>query len=394
MRRLSALTVLLCLLLVPAARAADPAATTRAVKREMAKAGRSSGALVVDLSNGVTLYKSRADTPRIPASVNKLNTTITALRRFGPSAQYSTPVLATTAPDAAGVVAGDLWLRGEGDPTLGRTAIDVLAQRVVAAGVTAVTGRVKVDETLFDTRRGPSSLRASDWVLPLSAVGYGFPRSIDPATTAGNALAAALRRRGVQVPRSSAKGKAPAGAPILASIVSPTMAQLAAMANVPSDNYIAEMLTKSLGARFGGAGTTYAGARVTRRTLGSLGIPARIADGSGLSRSNRITPRAVVGLLHRMAGDPLFGVFEGSLPVAGRSGTLVDRLRGTPAQDRCRAKTGSLIGVSALAGYCTARGGARVAFAFLMNGVSTWGARTLQDRMVATLARYDGGSRR
>jgi D-alanyl-D-alanine carboxypeptidase/D-alanyl-D-alanine-endopeptidase (penicillin-binding protein 4) len=93
----------------------------------------------------------------------------------------------------------------------------------------------------------------------------------------------------------------------------------------------------------------------------------------------------VVDLLEAMDGE---AAFAGSLAVAGRTGTLERRMRGTAAQDTCRAKTGTLIGVSALAGYCTTRAGADVAFAFLMNGVNPAGARVLQDRMVAALARY------
>ena len=82
--------------------------------------------------------------------------------------------------------------------------------------------------------------------------------------------------------------------------------------------------------------------------------------------------------------------FDDSLPVAGRNGTLATRMRGTPAQDRCRAKTGTLRDVSALAGFCDTIGGERVAFAFIMNRVWPPSARVLQDRMTAALARYDG----
>ena len=82
---------------------------------------------------------------------------------------------------------------------------------------------------------------------------------------------------------------------------------------------------------------------------------------------------------------PAFGA---SLPVAGRSGTLYDRMRRTAARDRCQAKTGTLHDVSALAGYCETTAGARVAFAILMNYVNPYAARRLQDRMVSALARY------
>jgi D-alanyl-D-alanine carboxypeptidase/D-alanyl-D-alanine-endopeptidase (penicillin-binding protein 4) len=110
-------------------------------------------------------------------------------------------------------------------------------------------------------------------------------------------------------------------------------------------------------------------------------------DGSGLSRGNLTTPRDVVELL---AGMHASAPFRDSLAVAGRSGTLADRMERGAARDRCQAKTGTLTGVSALAGYCTGRDGSRVAFAFLMNGVSIWGAHAVQDRMAAALARYRG----
>jgi len=82
--------------------------------------------------------------------------------------------------------------------------------------------------------------------------------------------------------------------------------------------------------------------------------------------------------------------FERSLPVAGRTGTLYDRMRGSAARDHCRAKTGTLSNVSALAGYCETRRGRKIAFAFLMNSVYPWTARRIQDRMTDALARYTG----
>jgi D-alanyl-D-alanine carboxypeptidase/D-alanyl-D-alanine-endopeptidase (penicillin-binding protein 4) len=110
-----------------------------------------------------------------------------------------------------------------------------------------------------------------------------------------------------------------------------------------------------------------------------------LVDGSGLSRSNRASPRQVITLLREMAGDEHF---LGSLAVAGRTGTLDDRMRKSAARGRCFAKTGTIIGVSNLAGYCVSRSGARTAFAFLMNNVNIYGARRLQDRMAAALAKY------
>jgi D-alanyl-D-alanine carboxypeptidase/D-alanyl-D-alanine-endopeptidase (penicillin-binding protein 4) len=99
----------------------------------------------------------------------------------------------------------------------------------------------------------------------------------------------------------------------------------------------------------------------------------------------------MVRLLTTMDADPaVSSAWRGSLAVAGRTGTLRKRMRRTAAAGRCRAKTGTLIGVSALSGYCTTATGHRVAFSFLENRVCNWCAKDVEDKMVATLARYDG----
>jgi D-alanyl-D-alanine carboxypeptidase/D-alanyl-D-alanine-endopeptidase (penicillin-binding protein 4) len=162
------------------------------------------------------------------------------------------------------------------------------------------------------------------------------------------------------------------------------------LTNVPSDNFLAEMLVKDLGAEFSEAGTTAAGVGVVRAQLAALGVTPQVVDGSGLSRADRTTPRQVVHLLEAMHGQEVAGAFEGSLAVAGRTGTIRRRMRGTPAQDRCRAKTGTLIGVSALAGLCDSAGGHTIAFAMLMNRTSVARAHGVQDRVAAAIARYDG----
>ena len=111
---------------------------------------------------------------------------------------------------------------------------------------------------------------------------------------------------------------------------------------MPSDNFLAETLLKALGVRFGGAGSTRAGAQVVRSSVVGLGLAPTVVDGSGLSRANHTSPRQVVRLLQRMGEEDTFPAFQRSLAVAGVSGTLRRRMRGTPAQRRCRGKTGTL----------------------------------------------------
>jgi D-alanyl-D-alanine carboxypeptidase/D-alanyl-D-alanine-endopeptidase (penicillin-binding protein 4) len=155
--------------------------------------------------------------------------------------------------------------------------------------------------------------------------------------------------------------------------------------NLPSDNFAAETLIKAIGAQMTGVGSTEAGAAVVREQMSQLGIHPTVVDGSGLSRADRTSPQDVVTLLQAMQGE---AAFRGSMAVVGRSGTVGARMRGTVAQDRCSAKTGTLIAVSALAGYCTTTSGTNVAFAFLMNGVNPAAAHVLQDRMTVALAAF------
>jgi D-alanyl-D-alanine carboxypeptidase/D-alanyl-D-alanine-endopeptidase (penicillin-binding protein 4) len=172
---------------------------------------------------------------------------------------------------------------------------------------------------------------------------------------------------------------------------SPALSAIAREMNQPSDNWIAETLIKGLGAQFGEAGSTQAGTRVVRDTVRQFDVSPTVVDGSGLSRGNRTSPREIVKLLQGMSESEAAEAFDESLAVVGRNGTLYRRMRGTAAQDRCHAKTGTLHDVSTLAGYCTTAGGDRVAFAFLMNRVWPGTAHVRQDAMTVALARLESG---
>ena len=401
MARIACLAALLVALIAPAARAAGPVATVRALDGQMNRAGIGAGAYVVDLDSGRTLYSRAPDVPRLPASVNKLYTTSAALLRYGDEGQLMTDVLGDTQPDENGVVTGSLYLRGGGDPEFGRAQVRGLARVLAGSGLTQVTNRVIGDESRFDRLRGgpDSGYATSRWVGPLSALSFNHGLTVgtrprfqrNPPSYAAKQFERELERAGVRVRRSARAGVAPAGAVTLGEWASTRMAVLARHTNRPSDNYMAETLLKDLGADFGAAGTTKAGTAVAAETAAVFGAYPTMVDGSGLSRLNRTSPRDVVKLLAGLDESPAATPMRASLAVAGRSGTLSERMRRSSACGRCRAKTGTLIGVSNLAGYCTSRTGARVAFAFLMSGISVWSAHALQDRMATTLARYAPG---
>lgn len=377
----------------PDSHALDRTQLRASLARQMSAAGTFAGAYVRDLDTGQTLYARKQSTPRIPASVQKLYTTSTALLRFGPDSRLRTQVLGAGAVDGLGVWRGDLYLHGAGDPTLGQTQVAALAAAIAARGIVRIDGSVLGDESFFDAFRGSARTgfafdRDIGGVLSGVAIANGFSRDGAPAKEAARRLAKALRAGGVAVDGPSGAGVAPPEASELAAVDSPPMAELIRLTNVPSNNYDAEMLLKGIGASYGLAGSTTAGSAVVRAQLEAFGISARVVDGSGLSRANRTSPQQVVTLLDRMHRQDSGLAFEASLPVAGRTGTLRKRMRGTPAQDRCSAKTGTLRAVSTLAGVCRTTAGRTVAFAIMMSTARITRAHRLQDRMTAALATY------
>jgi serine-type D-Ala-D-Ala carboxypeptidase/endopeptidase (penicillin-binding protein 4) len=400
MRRLTLLAAALVCVALPAqaGAAADPALVSK-LARYMRAAGSQSGAYVANLTDQETVFRWRQRTPRILASNTKLFTTATALARFGTEGTLGTEVHGSGTVDVDGVWRGDLYLRGGGDPTFGSRSftrsrygagatVEDLAVALEAAGIQRVTGRVLGDESAFDPLRGgpDSGYAVSRWVEPLSALSYNRGLGPNPALFAAAQLDAALERRGIAVRRAPRAGVAPAGSEILASEESPPMSDLVRMTNKPSDNFFAEMLLKGMARQATGRGTTAGGAGIVADFARDLRAPARLVDGSGLSRANRATPRRVVRFLAAMTGRDEFDAWYASLPVAGRDGTLAGRMRSGPARGRCHAKTGTLSNVSALSGFCEARSGDLYAFSILMNGVYPTGARQLQDRMAQALA--------
>ena len=405
-RRLGA-AVLAALALVPAADAAAQSRLAGELGRSMRQAGSYSGAYVANAETGRPVFAFRAGTPRILASNTKLFTTAAALARFGVEGTLGTEVRGIGAPDAEGVWQGDLYLRGGGDPTFGSrrfvgrnyaagATVEALAARVQAAGIRRITGRVYGDESRFDSLRGGPDSRygVSSYVGPLSALAYnrglategGRGFQSNPPLHAAARLEAALKRRGVRIGRRAALRRTPPDAQTIASVDSPPMSRLVRITTKPSDNFFAEMLLKALAMQARGKGTTGGGASLAAGFARRLGAGPRLVDGSGLSRSNRASPRRVGRLLLALRSRNEHQAMFDSLPIAGRDGTLRDRMRRGPARGRCRGKTGTIAGVSALSGYCRARSGATYVFSFLMNGVNVNSARGLQDRMAHLIA--------
>ena len=360
----------------------------------------------VSATRGRGVASVAPDVPVLPASVTKLLTGAVALDVLGPETRFGTVVVAEAAP-VNGVVAGDLWLVGGGDPALATdewaawadtqryTSLDRLADAVAAAGVRRVEGAIVGDESRFDAVRTVSSwpvrLVADGESGPLSALSindgftvWGHPGVpfADPPRDAATIFQRLLEQRGVEVGRGAIAGTA-TGSHVVARVDGPPVGDLVADMLADSDNETAELLVKELGRRWAGAGSTEAGAASIEARLGEWGLPMGatvVADGSGLSAESRVSCRLLTELLTFRESD-----LYPRLAVAGVSGTLARRYRGTDLAGRVRGKTGSLDGVAGIAGYADAPGG-RVSFAIVLNGLPDGDTgRDVTDRILRAL---------
>ena len=398
MRRLAALVILGLLALPAFASALDGSSLRRGWDKRERRMGSHAGAYVVDLGTGRVLYRRNAELPLAPASNEKLLTTSAALVRLGPATTLDTIV--RPAPDAVlqpdGTLQGDLIMVGAGDPTLNDVALRDLIAQLRAAGIRRITGAVVGDESLFDDRRGSYDSGFgydSDLGGALGALTWGHGRfdARGPAYYAASRLRYFLKLGKVRVSSKVAVASAATiQTPTLAIHPSPTIAELISITNHPSDNFYAETLLKLLGARAGTGGSTASGITTAQEVLADLGVKAKMVDGSGLSRSDRVSPHQIVRLLAAMAGRREADDFRASLAAPGEWGTLQHRMTRTAARGNCRAKTGTLNGVSALSGYCFDLDGHSIVFSLLENGVCAVCAKNLEDQMVPMLARYEG----
>ena len=379
-------------------------------------AGATTAVSVVDLSTATSLYERNSDTQLLPASNEKLVTSSTALARWGATFRFRTELFTNGTLAGDGVYTGNLFLKGFGDPSLSTTAYQShvlhlrtsrLSDFVTAlrnAGVKKIVGRVVGDDSYFDTVRAVSSWKPgmTDDCGPLSAlslnegVSAAGTRVGDPPQYVAAQLTALLRKAGIPVSGRPTVWVTPATARLSYIERSAPLSRLLAAMNKPSDNFFAEMLTKGLGASFGGGGTTARGVAVERAFLISRGIAGttfRLTDGSGLSYADHMTTFDITTLLAAMSRRPDWPVLWSSLSVAGVDGTLAHRMRGTAAQKNLHGKTGSLTVASSLSGYVTSANGEWLAFSMFMNSrvVDMTAAHAAQDAIGVALARSQPG---
>jgi serine-type D-Ala-D-Ala carboxypeptidase/endopeptidase (penicillin-binding protein 4) len=369
--------------------------------------------VVIDPATDSELWGHTPERPLVPASTGKLITTAAALLALNPTDRLITRVV--TGPDPSTVV-----LVGGGDPTLTTlpNAKDSLYPEAPSIADLADAVRKKapapVRRVLVDTSRYTADGLAPGWnpgdvaagfITPIEPVMLDGgridpklqdgPRVSDPALTAGRALADKLGASVVE------KGTAGPDATGIAAVSSAPVSELAESALRSSDNVLAEVLAREVAIAHEAEPSFAGAADSTLATLRQAGIDttgAEMVDGSGLSTRDQV-PARLLGEILAAAAAPAKGPLDTQfmrpvltgLPVAGGVGTLDDRYardgRAAAGRGVVRAKTGSLTGVSSLAGVVTDTDGRLLVFALMSNGASPVTVRPLHDAMAAELSR-------
>jgi len=360
--------------------------------------GNSVGAVVIDVVSGEIVFQQEAATPRSLASNDKIYTALAVLDVLGPESRIETTVVAG---------AGSLTLIGAGDPTLATVSADGSSLSALADQVAAtMSGPV---ELIYDTSLFAGPGIAEGWDADYPMLGVAAPvsaltvdrsripgmdgRQEEPAYAAAMQFVTLLNERGVTVTDVST---GVGSGEVIASTQSVPIATMVETMLTESDNDMAEILSHLAGAKSEGIGTFESGASASLATLQSIGVPTSgttIVDGSGLSYANVSSPLSLASALALAAGPrapawtwPLLP----GLPIAGLTGTLGDRFIGpntAAAAGFVRAKTGTLIEVSTLAGTVVDADGRLLAFAFMSDATTDIEqSRAALDQAAAALA--------
>ena len=378
-------------------------------------AGSGTGVYVWDLDAALPVYDQNASTGYAPASNMKLVTSAAALIDWGAAHRFSTELYAPDVPlTPGGVLIGDLYLRGLGDPSLSThsyqrdvfgfttASFETFAHTLKREGVKKVRGRVRGDASWFDKLQTvpywKSGLQLECGPLSALSGNQGLDngnRVKAPATWAAELMTGALVDAGVKVKDKPGTGKFTSSGKLVKRQYSAALPGIMKHMNKESDNFFAETLLKGLGKDFYGEGSTAAGTKASKAALHAMGVKTGtyvVQDGSGLSYGDRLTPEGLVRVLGAMRQRDDFDAYYDSLAIAGKDGTLEDRMRGTAAAGNAHAKSGTLNIAVCLSGYVESANGHLVAFSIFMNGgsmgTSGWGnATTAQDKIVAALAK-------
>ena len=348
------------------------------------------GLMVYDLTADSTLYTYNHRQMLRPASCMKLVTSITALDALGPNYEYQTALYYTGSIQGRTLV-GNIYCVGGFDPMISQADVVTLASSIRQLGVDSIRGQIVADRSFKE------SLEYGEGWCWDDDNPYLFALTIGRKDNFTTTLAEEIARLGINLEKVELmQGRKPTQVKMIDVCCHSIKQVLERMMKV-SDNFYAESMFYQTAASTGHHPATAVDARnITKKLINRLGLDAnryRIADGSGLSLYNYVTVELLVKLLrHAWRTPSIAKALMPALPVAGVDGTLKSRMQNTLAQGNVRAKTGTLTGISSLAGYCTAPNGHELAFAIINQGIldKTTG-KAFQDRVCQVLCGETGG---
>lgn len=320
--------------------------------------------LVADLKSGKELVSLNASTPLIPASIMKSVTVATLLDKVGHDFRYVTPVY-VTGKVRDGVLDGNIVVEASADPSINTAhepgsddIVSEIAEALKARHITRVTGTITVDESKYPGPAVNPTWASGDLPHAYGTGTHGFNfednasgrRSVsDPAAIFRTRLLNALRREGIEIGEAEVENRD--RRQLLGEHRSATVDEIMRSCMMRSDNQFAEAMLRTVGEKYGREGSTATGAdeemEYWRKHKADMeGV--KIHDGSGLSRSNRVTASFMGDVLKRMYRNPYYASF---FPLAGQEGTLKRFLAGSPLEGMIALKTGSMSGIQCYAGY-------------------------------------------
>ena len=375
--------------LLPAARTA--AQLRSLVTTELSVIGSSKMSVLVSVDGVGDVVDINADDRRRAGSTQKLFTAGSALLTLGVDSRTSTELVTEDIVGRAGVLDGDLIFRAGGDPLFDGAQLDRLVKAAANAGITRVSGALVLDDSRFERREDasgwePGSLPYEVGRLSAFSLDGNHLKRPDAGLANMRTLRSTLRRHGVRVDGPIRRGRAGSSAKVIAAVRSaPLWVNVYEMLKY-SDTTTAELLTRELG-HHAGSGTTQRGAAEIDRSVREAGIfDSHFADGSGLGVDNRTSARSEVAWLRYLARSPVSNEIKDALSLSCVEGTLRQRMCASPAAGAVIAKTGTLDGVGAIAGYTHTSTGRAVTFSIILESTATRAQiRTAIDRALAAI---------
>ncbi len=347
------------------------------------------GLMIYDLTADSAVYTYNHRQTMRPASTMKVVTAVSALHYLGGNYQLKT-TLSYSGELKDSTLTGNIYLTGGMDPMFDHTDLRDFAERLRWLGVDTLRGSIVTDRSMKDTLHWGEGWCWDDDNPTLS------PLLVNGRANFLERFVVELTETGIVIDSLTVFEDRPPLDAIPLAVVHHSIDQLLLRMMKESDNLYAECLYYQMAASYGLRPASAIGARsMEKQLINTLGLDSdryRLADGSGLSLYNYVSPELLTALLRYAYQQPgIYAHLLPSLPVAGQDGTLKKRMKNTPAEGNVRAKTGTLTGIISLAGYLTATNGHEYCFAVINQGVmSGKEARNFQDRLCSLMCGNKG----